>query len=246
MEASSSSRVEKNFSPYLMPRVEKNFSPGLMQIADCSSRVEKNFSPEMWPRVEKNFFAGLMQIADCSYKWKSTHKQQNKMVKIVNGNGRRSLNIVQWNMGAKLWQYKTDEARQLLSELNPDIFIVAEANFKMDTPLEKKSFEGYSIIITPIPMNQRVLSRMIVLVRDGIKVEVINYLMEDDTTSIWMEFTRSGKKKLMIGAIYREHTVTGIPTPNNTSDIPQQIIRWKKILKQWSKVGSTLSSIVRF
>ena len=109
--------------------------------------------------------------------------------------------------------------------------------------MEEQAIEGYTIV-TPLKMDQRNLTRMLVLVRDGIQVEVRQDIMENDTTSVWMEFERKGKRKLMIGAVYREHTVTGIPKPNNTGDVSQQIKRWSKFLKQWSKIGSKYDTYI--
>ena len=60
--------------------------------------------------------------------------------------------------------------------------------------------------------------------------------MDDSSTCVWLEFARKGKRNLLLGAIYRE-LKTGIPKPNNTGDVGQQISRWRQILRQWSKVG---------
>ena len=180
---------------------------------------------------------------DKGYKWMKTHKQQNKLVKATNGNGRKSLSIVQWNMGSKQWHRKTDEVRQLLSELNPDIFVAAEANLQEATSVEEMAIEGYKLI-TPLKHPNRNVSRMVVLVRDSINIQIREDIMENDCTSIWMEFQRSGKKKLYIGAIYREYTLTGIPLPNNSNDIAQQNKRWKQFLKQWSKIGARNDTLI--
>ena len=62
--------------------------------------------------------------------------------------------------------------------------------------------------------------------------------MDETATSIWLQFSRSGKRNLLLGAIYREQTVTGIPTPNNMAEVGQKVDRWRQILRQWTEVGN--------
>ena len=72
-----------------------------------------------------------------------SHSKRNKLVQITNGNGRKTISILHWNMGSRNYINKTDEARQLLAEKNPDILIVSEVNLFSDATLEQKLIVGY-------------------------------------------------------------------------------------------------------
>ena len=168
--------------------------------------------------------------------WKSTHKSRNKLTKIVHGNGRKSVTIQHWNMGARNWIGKTDEARQLLSECNPDIFIVTEANLFEGTTAEQRLIEGYSEIL-PLTMELRKYCRVLIFVKDGLIVKTRKDFMDTETSSIWVEIARKGKKSLMLGAIYREHSIIRQQGSNSSAEPVQQNQRWRKFLKQWKKVG---------
>ena len=61
--------------------------------------------------------------------------------------------------------------------------------------------------------------------------------MENDTESIWLQLDRKGKKKIMIGSIYREHTLLGQGQGDNSNDKGPQTIRWRRFLKQWKTAG---------
>ena len=155
---------------------------------------------------------------------------------MINGNGKKSIKILHWNMGGKLWQNKTDEVRHTITEQNPDIFIIPEANLYTEIPLEQKAIEGY-YIVEPLTRGPYKHSRMIVLVRDSFQLKVREDLMDPEILSMWMEVTRKGRKKLLISAIYREHSILRLPPPNLSNNLQLQTSRWKKLVKQWKDVS---------
>ena len=133
-------------------------------------------------------------------------------------------------MGARRWFRKTDDIRQVLVDYSPDIFVVSEANQYIETTPEQCTIEGY-YMIHPLSREDRRHSRLIVLVKDGFQVKVRNDIMSKEILSIWLEIQRKGKKKLLIAALYREHSILRLPTPNNSSDIQQQNHRWSQTSK---------------
>ena len=142
--------------------------------------------------------------------WGQKHKKKKKKKKSINGNGNRSITIIHWNLGSKLWPKKTDEIRHLLVDYKPEICIISEANLHMEVPLEQRTIEGYTEIL-PLTMNTRKVARMLVLIKDGTNIDVKSKWMEDDTCSIWLELQRPGRRKLIIGAVYREQSLTRVP-----------------------------------
>ena len=148
-----------------------------------------------------------------------------------------------WNMGSRQFRRKTDEIRQILSEKSPDLFLISEANLQIETTIEERNIEGYSLI-TPKTMITYGVARLVALVKDGVQLKVRSDWMEDDTASIWFEINRPGKRKLVVGAIYREHTLPRQPFPNVSDSIPNQIARWNKFLAQWKMIGSRFDTFV--
>ena len=134
--------------------------------------------------------------------WTTSQKIKNKKTKITNGNGRKSLKILHWNMGSRKWRNKIEDIRQIIVEENPDIYIITEANLEIDTPTEERNVEGYREI-QPLTMKVRGISRITALVKEEMDIEIKEDWMDDETSSIWMLVKRAGKKKLAIGAIYR-------------------------------------------
>ena len=87
-------------------------------------------------------------------------------------------------------------------------------------------------------MQTRQYCILLVLVKDGFTVRTRTDLMDTETASVWLEVEIKGKNNLMIGAIYREHSLIRQIGKNMTSDPALQQQRWKVFLKQWKKVES--------
>ena len=68
--------------------------------------------------------------------------------------------------------------------------------------------------------------------------------MDNVNSSVWLEISRKGKKSLLLGAIYREHSIIRQPGNNQSSNPAQQNNRWKVFLNQWKKAGSQNDTFV--
>ena len=78
-----------------------------------------------------------------------SNKIRNKNIKMKNGNGtlRQNISVIHWNMGAKFWERKKLEVEAVLFQFNPDIFIISEANMKLDLTDEEKRVNGYYMLL---------------------------------------------------------------------------------------------------
>ena len=82
------------------------------------------------------------------------------------------------------------------------------------------------------------VSRLVILYKDGMNVQLEDKLMESQVASIWMKFPGTGnRKKLIVGAIYREHRLIGPLAPVGSETDLQQKTRWKKFTEQWKKAS---------
>ena len=135
-----------------------------------------------------------------------SHKERNKLVKIVNGNGvlGKSLTVAHWNMGSKFWERKVVEAEVVALEYKPDIFIVSESNLLNDLPEIERNIPGYKLYL-PKTAEVQIVSRLIIFVKETLKVEIKTEFMDVQVAAIWLKVGARGRKPLLIGGIYREH-----------------------------------------
>ena len=168
--------------------------------------------------------------------WALSNKNANRKVKTITGNGRNSLNIFHWNMGARQWPRKLLEIRHFLTENNPDIFIITEANLLTDTQVVDRKIEGYQKFTTKT-MTTKGRSRVVVLAREEMNLKLREDLMDNESETIWLQLERKGRNKLLIGAYYREQSLIGLGHDNKSSDRGPQTTRWRQYLKQWKMAG---------
>ena len=166
-----------------------------------------------------------------------------------NGNGklRHSLSIVQWNAGNKHWHRKVEELEAFVLEKNPDLFFVTEANLMSDTPEYQTRIAGYYMVLPPT-MQRLKYCRIVLLVRDGIQVKILEEHMDTDLASIWVKIGQQGRKPIVVGGVYREQHLLqpGAPrgTPNTTGTPMLQRERWGRVLQGWKAATRNEVSIV--
>ena len=109
-------------------------------------------SPQRWMdgfQVQTFWMNGqrwMMSSGDKIWKVDSFHlsgRIRNILQRASNGNG--ALKIIHWNAGLKHWERKIIELEILISELDPDLFYVSEANLFDSTPMWERELEGYKM-----------------------------------------------------------------------------------------------------
>ena len=140
------------------------------------------------------------------YVWKVNGKMRNRRTKMEHGNGsvRQNISIIHWNMGARMWERKIQEIEAVILQLNPDIFSISEANLKDELTGSERNIQGYRIYL-PKSSVEHPISRIAVLVRDGLEVELVDKYMDDIVSAVWLKIGISGRKPVLLGNIYREH-----------------------------------------
>ena len=162
-----------------------------------------------------------------------SHRNWNRRQKAMNGNRNNCLKVVQWNMGAKLWKNKLDEIELALSEHKPDLCFISEANLWAGAEPHEMEIQGHNIIM-PNTMETLLHARIILLVREGIEVEKLDNLMDDQVATIWVRVGQNRRQSINIGGIYREHKQLGTTDKDLTSMelIRVQEKRWVRIIKK--------------
>ena len=119
------------------------------------------------------------------------------------------------------------------------MLFISEANLRSNTPQEQKHIDGY-YIITPNTELLMGYSRLILLVREGVQLNIMDECMSNEVPVIWVKLVTRGRKPLIIGSIYREFHLLLQQAPNNTDDMKLHLSRWKK---KTSPVGKKLLKI---
>ena len=81
-------------------------------------------------------------------------------------------------------------------------------------------------------------SRIIALIKEGTQIKIMNQLMnKNNLSSIWLRWGGNGPRSILIGGIYREHTLLGQEDPSISSSPPEQKKRWLDLIAQWRTAG---------
>ena len=209
-------------------------------------KVGGGTSTSNWQGKECLQRAGLVNCVDWNRDIGKQHftsaKMRNKNVKMRNGNRNSScLKIVDWNIGNRYWPNKLEEIKLLTLQTVPDLLFVTEANLMQGTPDHLKEIPGYDIIL-PKSMEALGYSRIVLLVRKGLKVHLLEQHMEDDLAAIWIRVGNSRKNPTHVGGIYREHRLLCQPVPNRSVNFQEE--RWGRILKNWRNEAKDAKCLV--
>ena len=153
------------------------------------------------------------------------------------------MDIVNWNLGSRQWSNKRDDILHLVTEINPDLVAISEANLYSTEDDHSTNIPGYELITT-VDYGLTGISRLVVLAKTDLNYTVMIEKMEPKIASIWLRFPRKGKKPLIVGALYREHHLLEQDLPNRTGEPATQNERWNKILNQWTNLPAGAEVLV--
>ena len=156
---------------------------------------------------------------------------------------KQTLRQTHWNAGNSWWENKGIEITVLILEEDPDMLIISEANRRDSIVPELKHIEGY-YMITPNTSNSMGYSRLILLVKEGVRVNIMDDCMSDEIPAIWVKLVSRGRKPIVIGGLYRKHHLLLQPLPKTSDDKQLQINRWKKSIKGWRKAARNAKCIL--
>ena len=169
-------------------------------------------------------------------RWSKSAKIRNSEVRAKNGNGKTSIvKVINWNLGNRLWRNKTVDICHLVSEYNPDIVILSEANLHFDDDPQCINIPNYKIN-TAKDFETSGHARLVVLTRQDLNYKLMEEKMNLETPSIWIKLPRRGQKPFILGAYYREHKLFNQPQPNLSGEQRLQRQRWSKFLDQWCDI----------
>ena len=125
---------------------------------------------------------------------------------------------------------KRHQIQLLVDQSSPDLLYISEANLDELTPVYECIIEGYTII-KPKTITRNNTSRLVLLAKDSLDITVMDRLMDDICTTIWVKVSRPGVKSILSCGTYREHQYLNQAT--DWSLQPQeQVQRWNAFLRQ--------------
>ena len=138
--------------------------------------------------------------------------------------------ISHWNLGSKKWNNKRNQIQALVDTDNPDIIFISEANLDESTPPHESLIAGYDITL-PKTVTVNGTARLVLLTKESLEFDLIEDLMDDTVSSIWIKITRQGVKGLLVCGVYREHHYLNQPTDWSLQPA-EQTRRWSQFLRQ--------------
>ena len=199
--------------------------------------------------ISSSKYSSLLSQSHCnqvSVTHSISRKKRNKIIKQKNGNGKNSLSICHWNLGSKKWKNKRNQIQALVDSNNCDLIFISEANLDKSTPTYESLITGYKITL-PKTVIRNGTARLVLLTRENLKFELVENLMDDTFSSIWVKISRQGIKSLMVCGLYREHQY--LAQDNDWSLHPtEQTRRWTNFLRQVesARISSTCHLIGDF
>ena len=147
-------------------------------------------------------------LEELKYFWMKGKKDMNKAIQMNNGNRTKSsLKIGHWNLGSKLWENKVNPIQHLVDDLSLDLFFISESNIIGQIPDYKTKIDGYTMV-HPLTMRNPNLnySRIVLLVKKGVIITVLNNLMSEEVSTIWIRVNKRGHKRVVVGGGYIGNT----------------------------------------
>ena len=163
-----------------------------------------------------------------------SNKTRNRRKKMENGNGiiRQNMTLIHWNMGSKMWTRKREEIEAVITQYTPDVLVISESNLLESLENYEKEIQGYQLLL-PKTTEVQTISRLVMLIKNGIEVKIMDNLMDASLASIWIKVGARGRRPMLVGTIYREHQFLYQQDPNQSGSPQQQTARWAKFVDKW-------------
>ena len=124
----------------------------------------------------------------------------------------------------------------------PDILVISEANLLNEIEEYERQIMGYKILL-PLTTPEQKVARLVILIKDGIRVEVQKKYMDNQIAAIWLKIGARGKKPLLMAGVYREHRFLFQETDISATD-RNKLARWKKCVDSWIRASLNQDVVV--
>ena len=145
------------------------------------------------------------------------------------------IKISHWNKGRGFLANKLTEIKSIVTDINPHILGISEANFYENHDQNQVRIEHYNLHISDTINNPALkVARTVVYTHQSLMVKPRPDLMSNDCSSVWLEVGLPRQKKIIVGHVYREWQLLG-QLDDSSLSVPEQLNRWCVFLSQWEK-----------
>ena len=191
--------------------------------------------------------------------WARGSPSNNKMIRMINGNGRKGYNIGLWNcrrgliIGEKNESTKLVEIKQFLEKKSLHLLCLVESD--LHSPISRYirrnclstedvhrvlGISGYKIIL-PKSWQVHGQARVMVFVKEELNVNIRdNGISNADLPTITCEISFGRERKTIVNFCYREFT-SGV---SGLSDMNSQVERWSRQLRIWNILLSGTKDVI--
>ena len=167
-----------------------------------------------------------------------TSRHRNFLAKMINGNrGARGtgIKLIHWNKGSSLLKNKHAEIETIISDHQPHVIGLSEANQRGDQDLGLVQHVDYDLHLAPSSSNPAMnMSRIVVYTHKSLVVKRRTDLEDIRISAIWLELGLPNKKKTLVCQGYREWKYLG-QADSSSGTTAAQLERWSVFLKFWEQ-----------
>ena len=143
----------------------------------------------------------------------------------------KGIKIAHLNKGSGYLAAKIHEVENAISGFHPHILGISEANLFQDHDHQAVHIEDYNLHTCPTLSNPALgYSRVIVYTHKSIICKTRHDLMNDTTSSIWLQVGLPRQKQILVCHVYREWQQLG---QHDSGTVAAQLARWVLLLDQW-------------
>ena len=100
------------------------------------------------------------------------NKTRNRLQRAYNGNIKKNINVVHWNLGPAHWVNKLHTIEAMMQDFKPYIAIISEANIFLENQDYELYTPGYELVL-PDASESLGCCHLAVLIREGFQVKIL-------------------------------------------------------------------------
>ena len=155
----------------------------------------------------------------------------------------KGIKIAHFNKGPGYLSTKIHEVENAISGFHPHILGISEANLFQQHDQQAVQVQDYNLHTCPTLFNPALgYSRVVVYTHKSLICKTRPDLMNNTTSSIWLQVGLPRQKQILVCHVYREWQLLG--QQDNTGTVPAQLARWVLLLDQWEQALNTGLEVV--
>ncbi len=156
-------------------------------------------------------------------------------MKIINGNIRNNIKIMQWNKGQIDLTEKIEEVKDLINNFKPEILVINDANFNSHEDISLIKIKGFSLEVDNL-MNDHKVNRTVIYIKENICYQRKHKYETKNESSITIAIGYQNMKKIWLTGHYRQFQLINKNKERSTTSISDQNFRFINQVNLWNKM----------